>query len=92
MAHHSEIDQRSLKLAQAVCARIDADPSLLTRVRAWAARRSEPAYQEWAAILKLDWPQVRTQLLREDDEGQRLRQSSPFVGILTARERWGFYR
>ena len=34
----------------------------------------------------------RAVLLDESEEGQRLRQSSPFCGILTPRERWAIYR
>jgi len=35
---------------------------------------------------------VRAVLLDESDEGQRLRQSDPFCGVLTPRERWEIYR
>jgi hypothetical protein len=35
---------------------------------------------------------VRAVLLDESDEGQRLRQSDPFCGILTPEERWKIYR
>lgn len=35
---------------------------------------------------------VRCVLLADNEEGRRLRQSSPFCSVLTARERWTLYR
>jgi hypothetical protein len=40
----------------------------------------------------LPWEEVRRILLEESDEGQRLRQTDPFCGILTPAERWEIYR
>ena len=31
-------------------------------------------------------------LLEESESGQRLRQSTPFCGVLTPRERWAIYK
>ncbi len=92
MATHQEIDRRSLRLAQAVALRIDENVTILDRVRHWAAGHSAPAMVEWQEILKQDWPQVREVLLEASDDGQRLRQSSPFVGVLKPQERWQIYR
>ena len=92
MPAHSVIDQRSLLLARAVAERIDRIPALLDQARAWAARHNAPALLEWQAILRGTWPEIKATLLRPDQEGQRLRQSSPFVGILTPSERWALYR
>ncbi len=89
---HQILDRRSLSLAEAVVARIDAEPGRLEKVRAWARRFSTPALQEWQEILRGSWPEIREVLLRPDAEGQRLRQNSPFVGILTPQERWSIYR
>jgi hypothetical protein len=44
------------------------------------------------SILERPRPEIRRILLDESDEGQRLRQSDPFCGILTPEERWEFYR
>ena len=43
------------------------------------------------SILQRPWEEVRTLLLDESDEGQRLRQTDPFCGILTPEERWQIY-
>ena len=82
---------RSLRLAQAIVGKIDHDTSLLEGVRDWASRRDAAAYREWCQILERPWPEIRAVLLDPGEEGKRLRQSSPFVGILTPRERWAFY-
>lgn len=92
MKTHQEIDARSLKLAQAVAEKIDADPGLLQRVKDWAGRQESAGVKEWRPILEQNWPSIREQLLAQDEEGCRLRQSSPFVGVLTPQERWSVYR
>lgn len=88
---HQEIDERSLRLSEAVARKVDLDPSLLNDVRLWVSQRDAPAYREWQAILKRPWPEVREILLDPGEEGKRRRQSSPFVGILTPKERWAFF-
>jgi len=98
MRTHEDIDQRSLALARSVVAHIDADPErkglLKARVNCehWRGTQSTPVIREWQAILTHDWPMIRAVLLDEGPEGRRLRQSSPFCGILSTRERWEIYR
>ena len=98
MNTHESIDSRSLAMARAIAARIDADPSRagLARARAvcqrWCRQRRSPAHEEWQAILERPWGEVREVLLDESEEGKRLRQSAPFCGILAPRERWAIYR
>jgi len=93
MPTHQKIDARSLMLHQAIAAKIDADATRaglkLARenCRRWQAQSPSRATAEWEAILKSDWRQVREILLQESEEGQRLRQSSPFTGILSPQER-----
>ena len=43
-------------------------------------------YTECAEILKLPKEEVMAILLAETDEGQRLRQNSPFVGVISHQE------
>lgn len=98
MRSHRDIDRRSLALARAVAARIDADAHRegLRRARQtcarWRAASDSPAAAEWDSILAQPWDRVRGVLLDEGEVGQRLRQSSPFCGILTNAERWRIYR
>ena len=98
MKSHEQIDRRSLALAQAVADAIDRDPSGigLERARAtcrrWYQETPSPAVAEWGRILELEWEAIRPRLLDPGEEGRRLRQSSPFCGILSPRERWEIYR
>jgi len=98
MKTHQQIDERSLAMAKAIVARIDADPDKagLTRARAtcqrWFRDRPMPAIGEWLEILERPWEEIRKVLLDESETGQRLRQSDPFCGILTPQERWAIYR
>ncbi len=91
MKSHQEIDERSLRLARAVAERLDENPELLDRVRNWAESQESPAVREWLPILRGPWEQIRKVLLSADQESTRLRQSSPFVGVLSPRERWAIY-
>jgi hypothetical protein len=98
MKTHEEIDQRSLALSRSIVATIDADPGrkgvLIARATCarWLAGRPSPVLLEWQALLLRDWPSIRAVLLDEGEEGRRLRQSSPFCGVLSNRDRWDIYR
>ena len=98
MRTHQDIDRRSLTLARAIVDRIDRDPEhhglLAARevCRRWLQAGPRPAVAEWQDILAGSWRDVRAVLLRDDEEGRRLRQNSPFCSVLSARERWDIYR
>ena len=98
MRTHQDIDRRSLALARAVVAKVEADPGRrgLARAIVTCRRWSEegvPAAKEWMQILETrDWAGIRGVLLDPAEEGCRLRQSSPFAGVLPPRERWAIYR
>ena len=85
-------------MARAIVAKIDQDPARkgLAKARAtcgrWYRERPLGAAKEWLEILDRPWEQVREVLIDESEEGRRLRQSDPFCGILTPRERWQIYR
>ena len=98
MKTHQEIELRSLALARAVVDIIDRDRERkgLSKAREncarWYRESHAPAIAEWIEILQRDWPHVRKLLLDESDDGRRLRQSSPFCGVLSPRQRWDIYR
>jgi len=98
MKTHEEIDLRSLALAQVVASAIDRDASLAGLGRArrtcerWLRDVPSPAITEWHGILQREWPEIRPILLDPGERGRRLRQSNPFCGILSPRERWEIYR
>ena len=59
----------------------------------WSRRNHDaPAllrnYAEWRKLLDLPVEAIGASLTAETDEGQRLRQNSPFAGVLTAAEVW----
>jgi hypothetical protein len=98
MKTHEHIDRRSLVLARAVVDAIDRDPrragleQARSTCRRWQLQAPSPAVAEWGRILELEWEAIRLFLLDPGEEGRRLRQSSPFCGVLSARERWEIFR
>lgn len=98
MRTHEQVDRRSLRLASEVASRIDADPSRAGLIRAretcrrWHNREPLVVYREWFAILKRPWSEVRQALLDPSEDGRRLRQTDPFCGVLSPRERWKVYK
>jgi hypothetical protein len=100
---HLRIDERSIALHRAVVAKIRQDPRLLDIPRANLQRLEDnfspqdgttiPRWlQEWKAVLaNPDREEIFCFLVSTSEKACRLRQSSPFSGILTARERWAIY-
>ena len=91
---HPHIDRRSLEMAKLIVEKIDADPSLFRiaheNLRRWRRVRGgtlPPCREEWKELLKRPWIEIRNILLDESDEGQRLRSSHPFAGVLSEKER-----
>jgi hypothetical protein len=92
MRSHAWIDARSRALHAAVAAKLEADPGLLDIARKnlqrWLARNPSPALVEWQPLLEhLPLPDLVALLKSSSQEATRLRQSSPFAGLLTADER-----
>lgn len=95
---HRIIEARSLAMHCLIARKIAADPALLDvarrNIEAWSARYggSPPrALDEWRAILARPWPEIAALLVDPGETGARLRQSSPFAGVLTPAERQRVY-
>jgi hypothetical protein len=95
---HARLDERSLALHRLVAEKIGADPTLLDVARAnlrhWQAASPErsPALCEWEHILdESPVDEVIALLIECSERATRLRQSSPFAGILTEAERKAIY-
>ena len=95
---HRIIEARSLAMHCLIARRIANDPRLLAAARrklaAWAARygNSVPrALDEWRAILDRPWPEIVALITDAGESAARLRQSSPFAGVLTPSERRRVY-
>ena len=90
---HDRLDEIRRQTHLAIAAKIDADRSLLDvpqrNIARWTALwgHLEPAYAEWLLILARPWPEIRQLLVADDENSKRLRQSTPFVGVLTVWER-----
>ena len=94
---HSEIDDVSLSLARCVAERLRARPEslgvALENLSRWSRQNAGSksllrCYEEWQAILARPLDEICAQLVAETEEGQRLRQNSPFAGLLSPVEVW----
>lgn len=94
---HNRLDERSLALHRLVAEKVVADPALLDKARGNMRRWQEnhgslsPALAEWDRILSGPADQVARFLVERSEKATRLRQSSPFTGILTEPERLAIY-
>ena len=90
---HDRLDEIRRQTHMAIAERIDADPALLevprANIRRWTRHmgRMPAAYAEWLETLDRPWPEIRHILVSPDENSVRMRQSTPFSGILTQRER-----
>jgi hypothetical protein len=94
---HDLQDAVSLEMAQRIAAGLPQHPEWIDLARAnlerWSRRNVDaPAllrcYEEWRSLLKRSVAEICSVLIAETDEGQRLRQNSPFAGVLSPEEVW----
>jgi hypothetical protein len=94
---HAQIDQVSLEMARRVAERLRLQPELVELARAnlarWSRQNASAAslvrcYAEWQTILARPLDEICDLLCAETDEARRLRQNSPFVGVLDPAEVW----
>jgi hypothetical protein len=95
---HRLIEARSLAMHAAMARKIERDPTLLSvprrNLERWARRWSDPPprwWHEWRALLQRPWPEIAAIITEPSENSARLRQSSPFAGVLTAAERARIY-
>lgn len=98
---HALNDLISMDLATAVARGLPDHPEWLDLARGnlerWTTlNASSPGllacYAEWRAVLDRPVPEIMALLTSRGDEGQRLRQNSPFAGALSAQEVWDIKR
>lgn len=94
---HQEIDARSLALHRVVAAKLRRDPALLQVARDNLARwrsRATPSdleyFREWEGILAAGLDAALAAATEDSEWASALRQSSPFAGVLSPRERVAF--
>ncbi len=94
---HPVTDQVSLELARRVAERLRRQPEVMECARANLARWSRQnaavpsllrCYAEWQQILSRPLEEICELLCAESDNARRLRQNSPFAGVLPPAEVW----
>ena len=96
---HAGIDRRVLEMTRVIVEKIDRDRALvrvgLENIERWTQQKGgylPQCHAEWKELVESHpWERLREILLEESDEGQRLRSSHPFTGILTEDERDAIY-
>lgn len=95
---HRLLEARSLAMHAVVAQKIERDPKLLdiprNNLKRWRARweKEAPAwYDRWCAIMERPWPEIAAVITEPSEESARLRQSSPFAGVLSVEERKRIY-
>ena len=93
---HNRLEDRSLALHREIVKRLATNPQLVEiaklNIERWTKRDGDlPVWREWREILSGPLSHIMTLLLSDDEKSRRLRQSSPFCGILAPRERWDIY-
>jgi hypothetical protein len=96
---HARQDRRALLLGRAIGDRIVRDPSLIRRAREHARRMAAASpgarqeMEEWQTLLDTLSPaRLRAFLAHPGERATRLRQSLPFLDVLTAAERVELFR
>lgn len=95
---HRLLEARSLAMHAVIARKIERDPTLLEIARSnidrWSAQRDADSLawlNQWREILKQPWQSVAALITEPSENAARLRQSSPFAGILSNQERWRIY-
>ena len=96
---HTILEARSLALHCLIARKVSRDPRLLDIARrnlaAWkrSHRRGErPRFiGEWERLLRRPWPEIVGLITSTSETAARLRQSSPFAGVLDPAERKRVY-
>lgn len=97
MRTHQEIDARSLAMHQLVAQKVRQDPVLFEHARRTLARwrqtvsvHSQPYLEQWEHLFNQGMDASLAVAVEDSERATALRQSSPFVGLLTEGERLNF--
>lgn len=93
---HARIEARSLAMHREIAERVRRNPRLLDvarqNIRRWRRQGVDvSAFAEWEAILERGVEETVRALTDPSEKGARLRQSTPFTGVLTPKERRRFF-
>lgn len=94
---HEKLNRRSLELHYLIADKIRKEPCLIEEAKAtiekWlntVSPHSKPYLVEWKKILNSSTEQCLAFMTENSEHADSLRQSSPFAGILTNKERFEF--
>jgi hypothetical protein len=82
---------------RAIAAKLRSDPSLLKiahdNLERWSktGSASQSYWDAWREILKRPLSEILDLLVEDSERMTDMRQTSPFAGILTPKERWAIY-
>ena len=82
---------------RAIADKLRADPSLLAiaheNLDRWSKEkgRSQPYFDAWREILNGPFEELLALMVEDSERMTAMRQSNPFPGILSPRERWAIY-
>ncbi len=91
-------DYRSLEMHRLIAEKIEGNPLLIQiaihNIERWERQNSypQPYLDDWLNHIDKGMEHLLSFLISETDEAQRLRSSSPFVGIITQEERAEIFR
>ena len=80
---------------RAIAAKLLATPGLVAiahdNLQRWTAGRSQPYMDAWGELLAKPIAELAARIQEDNEPMQAMRQTSPFAGILSPRERWEIY-
>ena len=96
LSGHARIEARSLAMHGAIAEKLRKNPRLLEaageNIRRWRRQGVDvTAFAEWEAILERGVGETVRVLTDPSENAARLRQSTPFTGVLTPKERRRFF-
>jgi hypothetical protein len=96
LSGHARIEARSLAMHRVIAEEVRKNPRLLEaageNIRRWRRQGVDvTAFAEWEAILERGVAETVRMLTDPSENAARLRQSTPFTGVLTPKERRRFF-
>jgi hypothetical protein len=99
MRTHYDLDERSLRLHRLIAEKLRREPQRFAMVQATLAHwqqvvdpRAQPYVQSWQELARQGMQACLEAAVQPTEQGQALRQASPFAGVLTHKERFAFFR
>ncbi|MHB1681044.1 MAG: hypothetical protein ACYCTB_11160 [bacterium] len=96
LSDHIRIDERSLAMHKVIAEKLLQNPELLQKakenIKRWRSQGVKvSAFKEWEDIIDSGLENTVAALKSNSEKYIRLRQSTPFTGILTSKERREIY-